>query len=484
MKTLKFFSILVAISLTVFTACDVLDVDPEQEIPTELVFDDANGAETAVTGMYEAVSFGNSYGGFPLIAADFRGGNSHFVGSFVTWQDAAAFNVSITNGTVQGVWNANYTAINRANNIIASAPNVPDVSQDQIDEWVGNGHFVRAISHFNLVRWFGQPYGYTADNSHPGVPLVLEPTEGPGEQNNIPRSSVAEVYNQIISDLETALANVPDSYGASVLDRGRATTGSVSAFLSRVYLHMGEWQLAADYASDVLNSDMYQLQGSYEFFDNENTAEDIFAIQMTTESNPGTNAAFSAMHRPSPVGRGDINPSVDLWNAYENEDLRKTQLYSVGADGTDLPEEVTQQSELNNVWTLRYTSGNYDDNVHVIRVAEMMLTRAEALAELNGINQESVDLLNQIRNRAGLDSYATADFASGQELMDAILHERRLELAHEGHYYFDRTRRGLGLDGIANLGGDSIDFGVNEIVLPIPNREMELNPELEQNPGY
>jgi starch-binding outer membrane protein, SusD/RagB family len=471
------------VALAGFTACDVVDVDPEQEIPTDLVFDDEDGARTAVTGMYGAVRFGNAYGGFPLIMGDIRGGNSHFVGSFTTWQDVAGYNISTTNSTVEGTWQANYEAINRANNVIESAPDVPDVTDEQIDEWVGNAHFVRAISLFNLVRWFGQPYGFTADNSHPGIPIVEDPTVGPGEQNHIPRSSVGEVYDQIISDLQAALENVPESYGETVRDRGRATTGSVNAFLARVYLTMSEWELAAGHAEYVIDSDMYSLVSGYTFFDDSNTSEDVFAIQMTTEDNPGTNAAFAAMHRPSPTGRGDINPSVDLWNSFDEEDERRT-LYSEGASGTDLPGEVTAQSELDNIWTLKYTSGNYDDNVHVIRVAEMKLTRAEALAEMNSIDSEAIELLNDVRERAGLDAYSELDFVAGDDLVEAILQERRWEFAHEGHHYFDRLRRGEGLEGIANLGGDSIDYGVDNIVFPVPLREMDLNPELEQNPGY
>ena len=473
MSIKKYLSLLLAVAFMGIVSCDVLDIEPEQSVSDDIIFDDVSGARGAVTGMYGAVRFGNAYGGFPLMAADFRADNSEHIGSFTTWEQARRYNIAVTNSTVEGVWNSNYTAINRANHVIEFVADVEDVSEDLAENWVGQGYFVRAISHFNLVRWFGQPYGFTGDNSHLGVPIITEPTTDPFD-HEVPRSTVSEVYDQIIRDLENAMQRVPEEHGSASDTRGRATQGSVRGFLARVYLHMGEYDLAAEYANDVIQSDLYSLQPNFDFFDTKNTSEDVFAIQMTTEDNPGVNAAMAALHMPTPIGRGDINPTDDLLNAYEEGDLRKSELLfdsEIGDGGT--------------TWSSKYTLEDNSDNVHVMRIAEMKLTRAEALTESNqDIEPEAVELLNDVRTRAGLDEFEEGDFADHEELIDAILHERRVELAFEGHRKWDLLRKGRDITNIPSGQVESVPYGDNDLIFPIPQREMDVNEELVQNDGY
>lgn len=450
--------------IAVFGACDVLNIDPEQSVPTDLVFADEQGARTAVVGMYAGLREGNAWGGFPLMAADFRADNSQHVGSFTTWEQVRRYDVSPENGTVQGVWADNYVSISRANEILANVSDVPDLDEELMNQWRGEALFVRALSHFQVVKWFAQPYGFTEDNSHPGIPVITSPTDQDDpEADFIPRSTVAEVYEQIISDLLEAEQLVAEETSTVGL-RGGATTGSVHALLSRVYLYQSDWENAAEYAGQVIDNPNYSLQGDYGFFDSPNTAEDVFAIQMTVEDNPGVNAAMAALHMPTPIGRGDINPTQSLLDAYEEGDQRREQLL-FEQDGR--------------IWSAKYTSEQNDDNVHIIRIAEVILTRAEALAELQGVNDESITLVNQVRGRAGLDDISPG---SPDELIDAILQERRIELAFEGHRKFDLLRRGENITNIPSADVDTIEYGDPRMIFPIPQRELDVNPELEPNP--
>lgn len=470
MKKLSLITIL-ALALGLLS-CDVLDVEPEQSISSEVVFESVENARGAVTGMYQAVRFSSGYGGFSMMASEFTTDNTDFQGSFTTWQEVAQYAVPTNNGTITGQWQDLYDGINRANNVLANVSDVPDIPQELEEQWTGEAYFVRAILHFQLVRYFAQPYGFTSDNSHPGVPYMTEPGEGAGDQNLVPRNSVAEVYDNIISDLQQAEALVPETFTSDEGTRGRGSLNAVRGFLAKVYLNMSDWQNVDDYTNMIINSGNYSLSSITGIFGTGNSSEDVFAVQMTADTNPGVNAAMAALHTPAPIGRGDINPTQDLLDSFEDGDLRREEL---------IYEESGQ------LWTAKYSSSNNDDNVRVIRYADVLLSRAEALQEMSGsaVDQEALDLVNQIRNRAGLADLEEGEhFSNGEELLDWILHERRLELAFEGHRKWDLLRRGEDVMNLRSTSNVPVSFGADNVIFPIPQREIDVNEQLEQNPGY
>lgn len=452
-------------------ACDVLNIEPEQSISSEVVFDSVENAQGAVVGMYQTVRFSSGYGGFSMMASEFTTDNTDFQGSFTTWQEVAQFQIPTNNGTIETQWESLYDGINRANNVLANLEDVPGITQTQIDQWRGEALFVRAILHFQLVRYFGQPYGYTANNDHPGVPYITTPGEvAEGDENYVTRNTVAEVYLNIIADLQEAEGLVPAT-GSEAFVRGRGSLGAVQGFLAKVYLHMSDWDNVIEYTGRVMGGD-YTLGSITGIFGTGNSQEDVFAVQMTPDTNPGVNAAMASLHTPAPIGRGDITPTQDLMDTFEPGDLRESELIYEADD---------------ELWTTKYSSSNNDDNIRVIRYAYILLSRAEALQEVAGatIDTEALELVNLIRERAGLDELVEGvDVTSGGELLDRILLERRLELAFEGHRKWDLLRRGEGVTNLRSTSNVPVEFGANEMIFPIPLREMDINPNLAQNPGY
>jgi hypothetical protein len=267
------------------------------------------------------------------------------------------------------------------------------------------------------------------------VPLVLN--EFKAGQIDFPgRSTVNEVHLQIKKDLEEALADLPATYAAAADTRSRATKGAASGLLSRLHLYRGEWAEAAARAGEVIAAaPTSALAANYAFYD-ANTAEDVFTIQMTTTDNSRTGSGgLASYHRPAAQGgRGDAPFSTELAEAYLEEPGDKRLAISDSAVASDGPRRR---------FTLKYFDARTNaDNVPIIRMTEMYLNQAEALAELNGVNQTALDLMNALRTRAGLPEWTLTTFTTKEAFVEAILNERRKELAFEGHRRMDLLRRG------------------------------------------
>ncbi len=279
---------------------------------------------------------------------------------------------------------------------------------------------------------------------------MLEPTTIIDDSSFVTRATVAQVYEQVLTDLQTAADLLPESNGFF------ATQYAAQGMLSRVYLMQGRYPEAAEVANAVIASGKYALNDNYaDAFANEtNTAEDIFAMQVTSQD--GVNEMNRFFAPPSNLGRGDIymlEPHLEL---YEEGDERLDLFYF----------DEDQEQTYTGKWTEQF------GNVNVIRLAEMYLTRAEANFRAGtAIGATPLQDTNTIRTRAGLEPLT-------EVTLDIILRERHLELAFEGHRIHDlkRTERPVG----------EFAFDSPKLVYPIPQREIDANPELEnqQNPGY
>ena len=295
-------------------------------------------------------------------------------------------------------------------------------------------------------------------------------------------AEITLVCNIVIKDLEEAITDLPATYAALADTRGRATKGAARGLLSRLHLYRGEWAEAAARANEVITATpTYALAANYAFYD-ANSAEDVFTIEMTTTDNSRTGAGgLASYHRPASAGgRGDAPFSTSLVQAYLQEPGDKRLAISDSAVASDGPRRR---------FTLKYFDARTNaDNTPVIRVTEMYLNRAEALAEKDGINQESIDLINALRRRAGLADWTLITFTTKQALVDGILNERRKELAFEGHRRMDLLRKGLPLrtSGPTAAISKPCDGASPKVILPIPQREIDINPALkgQQNPGY
>ena len=474
--------VLVAALAVSFVACrKELAIEPEQSVSDQAVFTSRAGAQAALTGVYSTAQVIDVFGAIPQIIGDYQSDNVEFVGSFPTLQEVNLFTTISTNTNISLIWQNHYRVILRANSVIARVPGISEAGFTDAakNQMVAEAKFMRAFMYFQLVNLFAQPYNCNNGNN-PGVPLVLN--EFLGEVEFPGRSTVAQVHAQIKKDLDEAVTDLPNTQATGSETRGRATKGAARALLSRLHLYRGEWQLAADFADQVITSPTYALAPNYTFYD-ALTSEDIFVSIMTTTDNSRTGSGgWASYYRPAAAGgRGDAPFSTSLVNAYLEEpgDRRLTQLSdsAVAADGvrkrftTKFPDAQTNK-----------------DDAPLIRVTEMYLNRAEALAELNGVNQVSIDLINALRRRAGLAEWTLTTFTTKEAFVNAILNERRKELAFEGHRRMDLLRRGQSLrtGAAANTTRPCDPTGSPRIILPIPQREIDINTGLrgQQNPGY
>ncbi|REL38981.1 RagB/SusD family nutrient uptake outer membrane protein [Rhodohalobacter sp. SW132] len=304
-------------------------------------------------------------------------------------------------GDVSAWWEGNYQGIYRTNIAIKNIPGI-DMNTVLRDRLVAENRFLRAYYYFNLVRGYG------------GVPLITEPLS-PDEYEQ-DRASAEEIYSQIISDLEAAADDLPVKSDYPASDLGRATKGAADALLSRVYLFRENYELALQYAEDVITSNEYQLLPDYfQIFTNEgeNSSESIFEVQATDSEEGGTGSQYAEVQgvRGQPnLGWGFNRPSRDLDAAYENGDLRQQATilspWEELPDGSGLTvvENTTMVDERYNKKAFAPSDhagarGNSPVNIRRIRYADVLLIAAEA-SYRTGNEGDARTYLNMVRDRA------------------------------------------------------------------------------------
>jgi hypothetical protein len=410
---------------------------------------------------------------------DFTADNANFSGSFTSWQNARDFNMTATHGPSQTMWADHYDVINQANNVIARTPGLvesgsdPAANQEFQDRLVGESLFMRALMHFNLVRLYAEPYEAGGGNTQDGVPLSVEPTTSPGEELDLPRSSVEEVYTQIVSDLEEAenLLGVSES-GV------RASQQSATALLAKVRLYQGQYAEAASLAEEVIDSGVFELSDPISVADQGGaSSESIFAIRNLPSDNTGVNDFPSSFYLPGTLGgRGDMTVRENVYTLVGDEDLRGPGGLVYGYNDADAV-ECEIGTEGCSAWTAKWDSAQNDDDIFVLRLSEMYLIAAEGLAR-TGNEADARGYVNQVRSEA--NATPIAETVSGNDLVDAIIQERRIELAFEGDRRHDLIR--LERDLVTTT--STAEVGNTQRIFPIPQRDVDVNPNLTQNPGY
>jgi len=429
---------MIVAAAVLLTACDsALVTEPTASIDSETALNTARGIELAVNGAYRSLQAGSrEYTAYPDLYAD----NLDFTGTYQTDREFGLRNIATTNGAVLTLWADCYDGINRANGVLAAIPEVSDLSPSQESEFKGSALFVRAVQYLRLVEWFG------------GVPLVLEPSKGVTEESLVSRSTREEVLARIVQDLEEAANALPAG-----LNPGRATKGAANALLARVYLETGEYALARDKATALITDSNYSLVPNFAtLFTSKHSAESIFEIQFTVNN---SNALAFWYFPQSLDGRWGFSPTEELYNLYEPTDTRLDASIRIDED----KRYIYKYSDI--------ATGT--DNVILLRLGEMYLIRAEANARLGAPDATVLEDINEIRVRAG----ATPVSVAGQTaLLNAVLNERRLELAFEGQRFFDLRRFGQAQS--------KLEIAADRLLLPVPQAEMDVNPNLVQNPGY
>lgn len=434
-----------------FIACDDnLDIEPEQDLSPEIATESPQNIQNILNSIYGDARSDDSYGGGIALASELlaNAGELNWNGTYV---QPAEFNekaVLTGNSFVAGTWLNGYQMNNQANIVLANLDVFDD--EDERNRTEGEAKFLRALNYFDLVRLFSKPYDQGANGGQPGVPIILEPVLDASQISYPARNTIDEVYDLVLSDLNDAYELLPET------NTYFADKYSAQALLARVYLQMGNYEMALNAADDVIENSGHSLTATFaEAFNNpQNTTEDIFAIQVTAQD--ANIHAYNEYWAGSNFGGRPGDPDLSIEQPH----------FAIYNDAND--ERANFFYERRGTATTKWQ--NQFANITVIRLAEMYLIRAEANQRLGtATGATPLEDVNTLRRRSGASALSAVS-------LEDILMERRRELAFEGFALFDAKRLGRDV-------GD-ISYDANNLVLPIPLREMDSNPELVQNPGY
>lgn len=441
---------LFALAFTIMSCNKVLDVKPTDSVAAEDAIQNKAGVEHALIGSYHALQATGLYYLNAMVVGDIAADNLTHTGTMMDYSHIENKPIPAENSIVEGMWSGAYNGLNCVNNILIKLPGIEGLTPDEYNQYEGEALYIRGLLHFYLVTYFG------------GVPIQTQPTLDLS-RIEVARNSEAEVYTQIINDLTAAKAKL-----SKTKVKGRANKYAASALLARVYLSkfqiLGDQpsaNLAITESSYVIDSAGYTLATDYAslFNPKNNTNESIFEVVFDAQN--FTRLAQYYFSR-NLSGRYEFAPETELIQSYEPADTLRLKA-SIAYD------TVTKQP-----YGFKYkdVSGG-TDHVYVLRLAEMYLIKAEALAYSGGDIKGIQNNINAIRHRAGIDSTTVATIP---ELKLVIENECRHEFAFEGHRWLDlvRTKRAVAV------------LGINEkyTLFPIPLSEKQTNNLMEQNPGY
>jgi len=469
---IKYILIIVALG-SVMVSCkkQFLDLKPPDSIPSDEAIVDESSMSTAVNGMYSALRNVDFFGRTLPIDGDLLADNIYIdpVQNSNRYLVDMNYTYIAETGTIGAFWSEAYNAILRANNII----NAEVASSPTVDQLRGEALTIRALCYFELIKWFAKPY--TTDPSSPGVPLVLKYDAFAKPARN----TVTEVYAQIEQDLTNAV-NLLDA--ANDKNSSYVTQLAAEALLARFYQFKGDWSNALQAASDVVSSGKFSLADSASLvtywsnpFPVSNGLETIFEVEFDNVNNNGTDNLSNFYDQ---AGYGDALCTNDLYDTYSATDARRNLIQSESRGGRA-------------VWVVhKYpntTNVNGKDATKIIRYAEVLLILSEAYAR-TGDEPNALLTLNSLalkRDPHLFPAYAS----SGAALLSDIYKERRLELAFEGHRYWDyvRLNQNVVRTSISQYGPGvpaTLPTSSTRRIWPIPRGELNANPNVTQNPGY
>ncbi|TAE25780.1 MAG: RagB/SusD family nutrient uptake outer membrane protein [Candidatus Kapaibacterium sp.] len=462
-KNMKAWFLVGATSL-IMGGCDSqLAINPVNTIDAASSLETSQGVQVALTGAYDGTALGGVFGGQVMYDAELLADDEEvvFAGSFQALDEIVRKAMVPVNSNAEVAWRDSYITINRANTVLSALTKVEMAERGRVE---GEALFIRGSVYFELVKKFGKFWGDGDNATNPGAPIVLQPTTSISEQDNRVRASVAAVYTQAIEDLTKAESLLPAGTNGI-----RANKSMAAAMLSRIYLSQGRFAEARDAANRVITSaNGYRLAATFADAFNEGSAgygnEVVYRLAILETDITGTNSGVNQMNRfyapGGSGGRADIRVQAKHLALYDTTDARFR--FFVTAAGQRFTRKYAS--------TGNATIDQYID-IPVIRIAEMILTRAECNARLNSSTGAApLEDVNRIRRRVGLSELASVD-------LNAILRERRLELAFEGQRLWDLKRTRTAINA-------QFPWNSPRLIFPIPQREMDTNKQLVQNAGY
>jgi len=413
-----------------------LEVESYDKVSDENTIFDKASAETAVRGAYRALASLNYSSGFQNTILQ-SGGDVRSLNNAQTDLNVTNYDLRSDIGFLSTYWSNFYNTINRANHVIEKVPGVTDVKlpAELKNQLLGEAYFIRAYSYFDLARVYGN------------VQIFLTPTKVVADKLGVRQSTQAEVYTQVLADLDQAETLLP----ATVV-RNRATKYTVYALRARLHLYRNDFERAEEEAGKILSSTEYRLIKPF----------------VLAAGTPESVLEFS-------YSVNDLNAGYGLWNTSNRQLEPKAVLHNLLNDpavGGD--RKILSVKNASN----QFIGGIYPSNTSAaygIRTAELYLIRAEArvkkaVPDLVGALED----LNAVRNRANVPGLIAVN---RDELVLAIENERRVEFALEPHRWFDIIRTGRAA-AVFNLNDP------NKYTFPIPAGEILADPSLQQNPGY
>ena len=483
--------------LSLFSCDDFLDKSPLDKVTEESFYETDGDFIRATNAIYSTLQ---EYWRFTLDGYVTPNGYCNS-----SWRDA---DIDAYSGVISSVWNNNYNTIAYAN-IVLEEIEGKDITDDIKERCIGEAAFLRAFAYFELAMYFGD------------VPLITELQKSVSEYH-VEKSTQAEILAQVLSDLNTAEQNLPSvtTYRGTD-DLGRVALETAKMLKVRYYMWQHDYENAANKAYEIIEANNYQLLDDYHeqfWLGGDNTNESIFEVQY--QAGIGEGSAFNNYMAPAGSGytwRGGYGPlevSASLVNEFEINDnivpdpestdpyqtydarLRWTALYQ----GTPYSPEMFEGIEYQGAWaqntsysTVKYILGkngteinDSPKNMILMRYADLLLMYAEALNEIGAGDQyAAAKYVNMVRQRATVNLPPISDSISQDEMRDAIKHERRTELGMEGVYYFDLLRWGDYLSAMdEEYPGKGWASASKFLLWPIPQDELDKNPNLTQNPDY
>ncbi|MBO5674535.1 MAG: RagB/SusD family nutrient uptake outer membrane protein [Paludibacteraceae bacterium] len=498
MKKIVYFPLNVVLILTLLlSGCDFLNRSPYDSVDTSQGFQTLADAEAAINAAYQPLQWAKLYN-MRIWTLDIIAGNSEVGAGGGTdgeeTVDLANFIADADNFAALDLWRGPSPGILRCNFVLQKVPamNIDETIKGRI---LGEAHFLRAHYYFLLVRLFG------------GVPLQTEPADSNSDLL-LPRASAEEVYELIVEDLDQAITLLPQRSAYTQEHIGRATKEAAMAELARVYLtHYQDYehyQLVVDLCEEIRKMG-YQLEANYADLWNpskQNGVESIFEVQYYGKtnydfwSNENQSSWLSTFTGPRNSGMaagcyGWNQPTAEFVSQYETGDVRKEK--TIFYTGCPTFDGMTYSSAYSttgyNVRKFLLTKTQSPDyntsnqNWVVTRYADVLLMKAEALNEMGQTTLAEAPLY-EVRCRAGLTNRSTIEGLSQMQMREKIIHERRMELAFEGHRWFDmiRYKDNYALNFLHSIGKTAATS--KHLLLPIPTQEREANPKLTQNPGW
>jgi hypothetical protein len=473
--------------LTIGCSKKYLDPVPQTSLSDLSVFDNKDRVVAQVNGMYAAVKNGWYLGGRYQSVGDLRGDNfiplsNNAYVNFNTWNH---LEISATM-EVNDIWNQIYSSVNVINVFMDGLKTNWDggklktiLTQAEYDQFTSEALALRAMCYYDLVRLYAKPYIQNA-GANPGVPLRLK-AEKSAVGNDLARSTVDEVYTQILADLNAAEPLAIASYDDATLNTTRIHKNTIIALKTRVLLTKGDWAGVVSESAKIVPASApfiaptgvaNALTANWASIWTANTTvESIFSMPNTDINNGGAQSAITWYFSSESGESVYLIATSPVYAAMDPTDIRKSSMIKLPASG----------SEPDKYFLAKYThQTTLSDWCPVIRYSEVLLSRAEALVRSgSAVTQGAVDLLNAVRTRSfPTGAYTLASFSSATDFNNAVLKERDFEFLGEGMRSFDLMR--LGLDIPAKVGLTMGDVGAiasssSAYIFPMPSGELSLN---------